>query len=458
MLEGYLPLPHKKMTEDIEHLAKRARAASFVMQSLSEEARNGALMHMKQSLLDSKAQIFEANTLDKSLALETNVDSTLQARLNVMGDKFDTLIEGLDILYKMEDLVGKTQLAREITPGLNLYRISNPIGVICVIFESRPEAVIQIASLVIKSGNCVILKGGKEAAKSNQALVDALRLGLDRAGLPQDAIQLVASRGEVEHLLKLNQYVDLIIPRGGNALVRHVMDHTSIAVLGHADGICHTYLDSDCSELVDMACSVVVDAKTNYPAACNSLETLLVHRSVLHSVLPRVGAALHKAGVVMIADRDCLDVLPPGSAELAPSGFQFNVEHLALKLSVKVVDSLQQAVDHINEFGSHHTDVIVTSNVATAEEFCRKVDSAGTFVNCSSRFADGFRFGFGFEVGVSTNRLHARGPVGIEGLLTYKYVMRGNGQVVTGMKVSDYTHVDLTPKNEEHSVKRLKPF
>lgn len=446
------------MSAEVEAIAKRAREAAFQMQALSGEKRNEALVHMKQSLVSNKGEIFSCNEEDKQRALETNVDSTLQARLNVTGEKFDTLLEGLDILHSMEDLVGKTQLAKEITPGLNLYRISNPIGVICVIFESRPEAVIQISSLVIKSGNAVILKGGKEAVKSNAILVKSLREGLEAAGLPVDAIQLVESRGEVESLLKLNQYVDLIIPRGGNALVRHVMDNTSIAVLGHADGICHTYLDNGITaEQIDMVCKVVVDAKTNYPAACNALETLLVHKSVVNSVLPQVGKALKSAGVKLIADEHCFAVLKNCSdVELAPKGFQFNVEHLSLTLSVKQVDDIQQAVEHINTFGSHHTDVILTSNMDTAQEFCRKVDSAGTFVNCSSRFADGFRFGFGFEVGVSTNRLHARGPVGIEGLLTYKYIMRGNGQVVTGMKVEDYTHRDLI--QEDKGVKRMKPF
>jgi len=334
------------------------------------------------------------------------------------------LLKGIEALERTEDLVGRVTLARELTEGLDLYRISSPIGVICVVFESRPEAAVQISTLAVKSGNCVILKGGKEAALSNQALVDAMQEGLKAAGLPLHAIQLVNTREEVGELLKMNGLIDLVVPRGSNQLVKSVMEATSIPVLGHADGICSVYLDENAS--LDTAIKVAVDSKCNYPAACNAAETLLVHTKVLDSILVKVGAELAKNNVSFIADEKCFKKLPPSSTTLADANFRFNVEHLALILSVKCVESLDEAVNHINMHGSHHTDVIVTENEDKAKEFCRRVDSAGVYHNCSSRFADGFRYGFGAE-----------------GLLTYKYVAKGSGQTVGGMKTSDFTHRDL---------------
>jgi len=259
--------------------------------------------------------------------------------------------------------------------------------------------------------------------------------------LPRDAIQLVNTREEVGELLRLNGLIDLVVPRGSNQLVRNVMDSTSIPVLGHADGVCSIYLDEDIS--IDMASKIVVDSKCNYPAACNAAETLLVHKNVLSSALKAVGEALAANKVSMIADETCFHHLPKDATKLAERGFGFNVEHLGLVMSVKCVESMDDAIGFINQHSSHHTDVIITNDETKAAAFCRRVDSAGVYHNCSSRFADGFRYGFGAEVGVSTNRVHARGPVGMEGLLTYKYVAKGTGNVVGGMKNSDYTHKDL---------------
>jgi len=426
----------------VREIARKAREASYRMQSASTQEKNAALSAIRKILTERKAAICEANRGDKERAEREGGEATLRARLNIEGDKFESLLQGVQVLEeKTPDLVGRVNLARELTEGLNLYRISCPIGVICVVFESRPEAAVQISTLAIKSGNCVILKGGKEAALSNEALVEAMQEGLKAAGLPPHAVQLVSTREQVGELLKLNGLIDLVVPRGSNQLVKSVMEATSIPVLGHADGICSVYVDEDAD--LDLAVKVVVDSKCNYPAACNAAETLLVHRNALDTILPRLGEELAKNNVTFIADGRCQMRLPADKTTPAPVGFGFDVEHLALIMSVKCVDSLEEAIEHINTHGSHHTDVILTKNENTAKEFCRRVDSAGVYHNCSSRFADGFRYGFGAEVGVSTNRVHARGPVGMEGLLTYKYVARGSGQCVGGMKTTDFTHRDL---------------
>lgn len=422
-------------------LAERSRVASFTMQATSTSEKNFALRCVREELSSARVSIWAANDLDKLRAEKDGVDDNLKARLNVSGDKFESLLRGVDALVRAEDLVGKTTLKRELTEGLVLERLSCPIGVVCVVFESRPEAAVQISSLAVKSGNCVILKGGKEAAESNQALVEAMRCGLEKAGLPKDAIQLVTTREDVSELLKMNDLIDLVVPRGSNQLVTSVMRSTSIPVLGHADGICSVYLDAKADP--EIAIKVAVDAKCDYPAACNAAETLLVHSSLLDTLLPRIGVAMAAKGVKFVADARCFPKLPSTVTELAKPDFKFDMEYLQLKISVKAVDSLDEAVIHCNTHGSHHTDVIITSDEAAANQFSRRVDSAGVYHNCSSRFADGFRYGFGAELGVSTNRVHARGPVGMEGLLTYKYTLKGNGHVVGGMKSSDYTHADL---------------
>ena len=441
---GWFPKKEARMSSNSNNvlsIAKRAREASFLMQSSSTAQKDKALRAIRESLSARKQEICAANAEDKRRAEKEGCDANLRARLNVEGDKFETLLSGISVLEQAEDLVNRVTFARELTAGLNLYRISCPIGVVCIVFESRPEAAVQISSLAIKSGNCVILKGGKEAALSNQALVDAMRAGLVAAGLPEDAVQLVSTRAEVGELLKMNQYIDLVVPRGSNQLVTSVMEATSIPVLGHADGICSVFIDESARK--ELAVKICVDSKTNYPAACNAAETLLVHAGVVDSLLPEIGQALAKAGVTFVADKRCFDKLPADRTTLADPSFGFNVEHLSLRISVKCMDSLDDAISHINAHGSHHTDVIVTENEQRAADFCRRVDSAGVYHNCSSRFADGFRYGFGAELGVSTNRVHARGPVGMEGLLTYKYVLKGDGQIVGGMKNSDYTHKDL---------------
>ena len=438
--------------------ARAARAASLVMAATSTATKNAALELMAAELAARRRLVEEANAKDKERAKREGLDAALQSRLNVAGDKFDTLLAGLRALVAAPDPTGKVLMARELAPDLDLYRIATPIGVLCVVFESRPEAAVQIASLAVKSGNAVLLKGGKEASASNEAIVEALRAALEKAGLPKDAVQLVATRDDVQELLKLNKYVDLVIPRGGNALVAHVMRSTTIPVLGHADGICFVYVDKQADPA--KAAAVVVDAKTQYPAACNAAETLLVHADLVRNASPafvETIQGLRKRNVRLVVDARVGDALASCSAALAAdegitraaADFGFDTEYLELTMSVKTVDSLSDAVAFINEHGSHHTDVVVTEDESAAETFLRSVDSAGVYHNASSRFADGFRYGFGAEVGVSTNRIHARGPVGLEGLLTYKYVLKGKGHVVEGFgpagskAAKTFTHVDL---------------
>eukprot|EP00511_Aplanochytrium_stocchinoi_P000326 CAMPEP_0204822942 /NCGR_PEP_ID=MMETSP1346-20131115/1120_1 /ASSEMBLY_ACC=CAM_ASM_000771 /TAXON_ID=215587 /ORGANISM="Aplanochytrium stocchinoi, Strain GSBS06" /LENGTH=443 /DNA_ID=CAMNT_0051949427 /DNA_START=39 /DNA_END=1370 /DNA_ORIENTATION=- len=428
---------------EVEQIAKQARQASYILAAATTEEKNTALTEILKELTERKREICEANRKDKEKAEADKIDAPLRNRLNLEGDKYETLLAGLVDVKKIEDPVGRLSLATKLDNGLNLYRVACPIGVLCIIFESRPEAAVQIASLAIKSGNAVILKGGKEAFYSNQALVDAFQAALPRAGLPANAVQLVSTREDIAGLLKLDKYIDLVIPRGSNALVKHIMKNTHIPVMGHADGICSVYLDKSADLL--KAIDIVVDAKTQYPAACNAAETLLVHKDVVDSILPLIGEALAIKGVIFNADALSQSKLPSEVTKPAEGDSTYRNEYLDLEISVKVVSSLQEAIDHVNNFGSHHTDSIVTEDGHAAEEFLRKVDSAGVFHNCSTRFADGYRYGFGAEVGVSTNRIHARGPVGLEGLITYKYRMHGNGHCVAsyGAGKKEYIHENL---------------
>ena len=369
-------------------------------------------------------------------------------RLVLGAAKFDGLLAGIDGVISLPDPLTRVSMARRLDEGLDLYRVSCPIGVLCVIFEARPDAAVQIAALAIKSANAVILKGGSEAIESNTALIAAIQEGLRASGeLPVESVQLVATRQDVHALLALDEYIDLVIPRGSNALVKKIKASTKIPVMGHADGICSVYVDVDAD--LEKAVPLVVDAKTNYPAACNSTETLLVHADVVGKVLPRIAEALARAGVTkMHADEVCLPLLQaalkhkeegkgdPNEEVLANGAVvvvaateeDWSTEWLSLEIAVKCVSNMREAVSHINRFGSGHTDAILTESKETAEFFMRAVDSAGVYHNASTRFADGFRYGFGAEVGVSTNRIHARGPVGLEGLTTYKYRLYGHGQ------------------------------
>lgn len=427
----------------LTEVAQAARAASLVLGAANVESKNKALACIRDQLIKDKAKVIAANVQDKTAASSNKLDSALLARLDLEGAKYDTLLSGVDSVIKVEDPVGRVSLARTLADGLDLFRVSCPIGVLCIIFESRPEAALQISSLAIKSGNAVILKGGKEAIHSNTLLVETIRAGLVKAGLPADCVQLVSTREQIKELLSLNEFIDLVIPRGSNALVKNVMANTNIPVMGHADGICHVFVDKDADPKI--AVDVVVDGKTSYVAACNTTETLLIHKDALH-LLPKIGEALAENGVIMHACPQSAAVLPEAMTKAATKN-TFRREYLGLEISVKVVGSLEDAIVHINEHGSHHTDCIITESGATAESFMQGVSSAGVYHNASTRFADGFRYGFGAEVGVSTNRIHARGPVGLEGLLIYKYRLHGKGHCSKtyggGEGQTPFKHVDM---------------
>ena len=402
--------------------AKKAKKASYTMFSMSSETKKKALLSIAEALDNRKAAIFEANARDMALAQQTNLAMPLQKRLLFDESKLLTVCEGLVQLSGLEDPVGKKLLATEMDDGLSLYRISCPIGVIGIIFESRPDALVQIASLCLKTGNAVFLKGGSEAAHTNRILAQIITDAAISSGLPEGFLTLLESREEVTSMLALSDYIDLFIPRGSNAFVRYIMDHSDIPVLGHADGVCHLYIHEKAD--TDMALSIAVDSKTQYVAVCNTAETLLVDASVADTVLPRIAEALKQKGVTLFGCEKSAKLLS------IPVVSEWHHEYLDYQMSVKIVDGIDEAIDHINQFGSGHTDAIVTSDKSVAEKFMNDVDSGNVFWNCSTRFSDGFKYGFGAEVGVSTSKIHARGPVGLEGMVTYKYKLFGSGQIV----------------------------
>ena len=422
--------------KDLHMMAQLARAAAWELAASGLEARNRALMEMARELEARREDIFAANEADLADARSSQLAAPLLGRLKFGEEKLRQVLDGLRSLTSLPDPIGRTTLSRELTEGLKLYRVTCPIGVIGVIFESRPDALVQIASLALKSGNAVLLKGGREALRTNQALCEALRAAAVRAGLPADFAQLLESREDVTAMLREDTLIDLIIPRGSNAFVRYIMDNSRIPVLGHADGVCHVYVDSAAS--LPMAVNVAVDSKAQNVAVCNAMETLLVHRGVAADYLPMLLPAMQEKGVRLKGDAATRAVIPCEEA----TEEDWRTEYLDYVLSIRVVDSLDAAIDHINRYGSHHTDCIVTEDREAAKAFLTRVDSAGVYHNVSTRFADGFVYGFGAEVGIATGKLHARGPMGLEGLTTYKYKLLGDGQLMAEMKRGErqYTH------------------
>ncbi len=391
----------------------------------SSDLRNKALAEIKSGLVAGKEAVFEANHLDLDRAKEEGIPDAVFKRLKFDEGKLRGVLEGIDQLISLPDPIGKVQLHRELDAGLELTRVSVPIGVIGVIFEARPDALVQISSLCIKSGNCAILKGGKETRETNRVLFDIIYSSARKAGLPEGCLLQVTQHNEIDELLACDGDVDLLIPRGSNAFVQYIMNNTKIPVMGHADGVCHIYVDKDAD--LEKALPIIVDAKTQYTAACNAVETLLIHRDIAADFLPKLQKVLAENGVSIFGTPEVQKYLPD-VAEVENG--EFHREYLSLCASVKLVSGVEEAVDHINRYGSHHTDSILTENDRTAEYFLSMVDSAGVYRNISTRFADGFRYGFGAEVGISTSKLHARGPVGLEGLMTYKYRLVGDGQIV----------------------------
>ncbi|NLK25071.1 MAG: glutamate-5-semialdehyde dehydrogenase [Euryarchaeota archaeon] len=418
--------------------AEQARKASYLLSSMELKIRDQALSEIAQALEANKDKIVDANRRDLVAAERARIAPALIKRLKYDEVKIEESIRSISSLIEQEDVVGKVLSRTELDDGLVLDKVSCPIGVIGVVFESRPDALVQISCLCLRSGNAVLLKGGTEARETNEALAHAINgaiTGLDKRFV--HAVQLLSTREEFHELLKHDDLIDLIIPRGSNELVRAIMDSTRIPVLGHAAGICHTYVDKAAD--MDMAVRVCCDAKVQYPAVCNAMETLLVHSDVADSFLPLMATRYAQAGVELRGDQKVCKIIDASEA----TEDDWSAEYGDLVLSLKVVESLDEAIDHINRYSSHHTDAIVTTDEAAAHQFLDRVDSSSVMWNASTRFADGYRYGLGAEVGISTNKTHARGPVGLEGLVIYKYLLVGNGHVVAdyaGKGARRFTH------------------
>ena len=417
-------------------IAEAAKAASRVLAPLDEAARNAALEAMAKGLEGASAELLAVS--GASCAQGESLSAATLARLKLDAAKLREMVEQVRSVAALPDPLGRRLDAIELDEGLNLQKISVPLGVLAVIFEARPDAVTQIAALAIKSGNAVILKPGKEVEGTAEVLVRVLREALGAQGLPADAVSLVMGRERAQELLGMRGLVDMVIPRGSKELVEYVQANTRIPVLGHAEGVCHIYVDKSADEA--LALRVIEDAKTDYPAACNATETVLVHREIAAEFLPKLAERLRAKGVALHGDATVRDLLRGVEVEAVED---WHTEYGELALSLGVVASLDDAMEHIHAHGSSHTESILTEDTEVAERFLREVDAAGVFHNASTRFADGFRYGFGAEVGISTSKFHARGPVGLEGLTTYKYVLRGQGQVAgdyRGEQARTFTH------------------
>jgi len=415
---------------NITEIAAAAKTASIQLAAAKTDTKNIALDEIAKALKRHSADIISANKKDLTIAEKSNLAAPLLKRLKFDQGKIAEVCAGIESLIKLDDPVGKTISATELDKGLELYKVTCPIGVIGIIFESRPDALVQISTLCLKSGNAVLLKGGSEAEHTNTILAEVI-IDATETVLPKNWLQLLHTRQDVAEMLAMNEYIDLIIPRGSNDFVRYIMNNTDIPVLGHAEGICHVYIDGDAN--LDMAVNITVDSKCQYVAVCNAAETLLVDNKIAKNFLPKVKTALEQKGVEL---RGCertaeiIDVKPATEKD-------WSTEYLDYILSIKVVNGLGEAIEHINRYGSRHTDAIVTANKENAARFLEMVDSANVLWNCSTRFSDGYRYGLGAEVGISTNKIHARGPVGLEGLVIYKWKLLGTGQVV-----ADYSGPD----------------
>ena len=427
---------------NVHAMALSARESFLDLSVSSAAIRNQSLKCLAEQLEKDQNTIFNANEADLLEAEKDGLAKPLLHRLVFGQEKLNQVIKGLISLESLEDPIGKTIFCNEITEELKLYRVTCPIGVLGVIFESRPDALVQISSLGIKSGNAILLKGGKEALRTNQALCASVQKALESAGLPRDSVQLMETREDVSEMLKEDQLIDLIIPRGSNAFVRYIMNNSHIPVLGHSDGICHVYVDSQAD--LQKALRVSIDSKVQNVSVCNAMETLLVHRDIAASFLPLFAEKAEKAGVLLMGDSEAQKIISCKEA----TEEDWKTEYLDYKLSIRIVSSCKEAVSHINHYGSHHTDCIVTENADTASAFLNGVDSAGVYWNVSTRFADGYVYGLGAEVGIATGKLHARGPMGLDGLTTYKYKLLGNGHIMAEMKdgTRSYTHKHLNEK------------
>jgi glutamate-5-semialdehyde dehydrogenase len=406
---------------NIKEQAQEAKSASIKLAALSTEVKNNALAEIKKELLAGAEMIFKANKLDIEESEKNKLAAPLLKRLKFDEKKLKEVTDGIDSLIKLPDPIGKTLAATELDKGFELYKVSCPIGVIGIIFESRPDALVQISSLCLKSGNSSMLKGGSEAANTNRVLSSIITKASEKAGIPSGWLQLLETRSDVNEMLKLDEYIDLIIPRGSNEFVKYIMDNSNIAVLGHADGICHVYIDEKAD--IEMAVNVAIDSKTQYVAVCNAAETFLVHEKIAANFLPVL-----KEKMTNVEIRGCEKTRKIIDVNEATEE-DWGKEYLDYIVSIKILKNVDEAIEFINKYGSGHTDSIVTSDAVAANKFMDLVDSGDVFWNCSTRFSDGFKYGLGAEVGISTNKIHSRGPVGLEGLLIYKWKLIGNGNI-----------------------------
>jgi glutamate-5-semialdehyde dehydrogenase len=431
-------------TRSLLEAVQATRKAARALAKLDAEAKNAALEAIAIALEGDVEDILVANRKDVEAAEVAQLPKPLIGRLKLDRTKLAGMVAGVRDVAKLADPVGVRQIHRELDEGLVLERLSCPLGVVGIIFEARPDAVTQISALAIKSGNGIILKGGSEATRSSEAIVNVIHKALAKLGtIATDVVQLVTTRDEINAILGMEKEIDLIIPRGSNQLVRYIQNNTRIPVLGHADGICHAYIDRDADP--EQAVAIAVDSKVQYPSACNSIETLLVHRDIATAFLPPLVAAMQSRGVeIRACDRTC-NLLADASL-ISATELDWSTEYCDLILSVRIIDSLEDAIQHINTYGSRHTETIITNDAIAARTFMNDVDAAGVFHNCSTRFADGFRYGFGAEVGISTQKMPPRGPVGLEGLITYKYQLVGHGHIVAtyaGENAKPFRHRDI---------------
>lgn len=411
----------------MENLLKNAKEAALKLASLDNKTKNEALEAIAQIIEKNKDVIFENNNMDlvqaKELVSLGKITQSTYNRLKLDENKMRDMIAGIYDVIKLEDPVNKILSKTKLDDNLILEKISCPIGLICVIFEARPDVIVQIATLAIKSGNAVVLKGGSESINTNKIFEKLINEALESINFPKNVINLVFTHDDVNKLLNYDKYVNLIIPRGSNKLVKYIKENTKIPVLGHASGICHIFVDESAN--LNKTLKICVDSKIQYPSACNSVETILVHKNF--EGLEQLKSCLKTNGV-----------------EIFENVVDYSFEYGEKKVTFKIVNNIDEAINHINNFGSGHTDCIITEDEKNANKFLNEVDSSSVYHNCSTRFADGFRYGFGAEVGISTNKTHARGPVGLEGLTIYKYKLRGNGQIV-----DDYAKGLKTFKHEK---------
>ena len=431
---------------NIQLMAKTAREAALSLCAADIDTRNKALLAIADGISANVPELMEVNKVDVEKATAENLAGPLLSRLKLTEAKCQRMVDGLKALAALPDPLGKVSYAMELSQGLELYRVGCPIGVVGVIFESRPDALVQISSLCLKSGNAVLLKGGREALQTNAFLTKLICAATEEIGLPKGWCSLLQTREDVAEMLKQGDSIDLIIPRGSNAFVRYIMQNSEIPVLGHAEGLCHVYVDAECD--IAQAVKVAVDSKTQNLSVCNAAETMLVHKDVAETFLPLVAEQLTAKGMALRGDERTCQIIScdPATEE------DWKTEYLDAILSIKVVDSLDEAIQHINHYGSHHTDSILSTNMDNVERFMTLVDSADVFHNCSTRFADGFLFGLGAEVGIATGKIHARGPMGMEGLCTYKYRLYGKGQTLTELNGGDISlsHKLLPNQLPEH--------